>query len=95
MSLLIDLTIAAFAGWLTNYFLGKSEHGILGYLGIGIIGSIIGIVLLEAIVSPYTHPIVSKLVTTLLGAIIFQVSLNLFRREKKEHEESEKQTKLT
>lgn len=95
MSLLIDITIALFSGWLTNYFLGKSNHGIFGYLAIGIIGSIIGFLFIESFISSFTPLLITKLISTLSGSLLFQIGLNLLRREKKERENTKKQTKLT
>lgn len=88
MSLMINLLVALFSGRLTNFLLGKSEHSILGYLAIGIIGNIIGYFLFENFITNYTHPILAKLIANLMGSMIFQVALNIIRRERKEEKEA-------
>lgn len=91
MSFLIDIVILLFSGWLINTFLGKNEHGIFGYFAIGLIGSIIGYFVIEGFVIKYIHPIAAKLIGTLIGALVFQLALNLYRREPKSKQTTQSQ----
>lgn len=95
MDLILNLTFALFSGWLTNSYLGKNNNGFLGYFVTGVIGSILGVILFKSLIIGFIHPILVKLITTLLGTVLFQIGLNLITRERKEQEDTKKQTKLT
>ncbi len=80
-AIVIVLIIGAIAGWLAGLLMQGYGFGLLGNIVIGIAGGFLGTWLLgEAGVAMPGGPIVSAILTSLIGAIVLVLVIVLLRR---------------
>jgi uncharacterized membrane protein YeaQ/YmgE (transglycosylase-associated protein family) len=79
MSILWFILIGIAAGWLAGQIMKGGGYGLLGDLIVGVIGSILGGVLFEAI-GLSANGLVGSLITATVGAIVLIALLRFFKR---------------
>ncbi|WP_010136158.1 GlsB/YeaQ/YmgE family stress response membrane protein [Ochrovirga pacifica] len=83
MDFLIDLAIAAAAGWAASFLFKKDQFGFLGYLAIGIIGGFIGQFTFKYFRINIIGGFFGQFLYALAGALLLLFVMSLFRGKSK------------